>query len=1080
MEESIEVTSPIVKHEEFREENDGVDESRQIINDLQLTEAEREKDSRSTINVEDSESLASQDGNKYSSGLFTDKKGNLRFVNLVVRYPCLIFFLILASTIVVSFLLVKLVFETGNPFSEPGSEYDIHDIRSTAYDSFRLAQEEVESQRTIVKMATNEEETKIQEDYLDFTYWVYESEMEDGLFSSPESISAMKESLDLFTSHKDYESYCWKFYIDIPFTDSKISQCRPLLSALNMYYASYWDADKAQSVIDQIGDPKNADIFNELSLCLEYGSYCELVPKGLLTDENKRWFESLNNNITSILFKLDGKGELKNDNIDQMTLFAAHLLTLNTKRGIADFFYDKNFSVDNPVSMYSRAMINWGGPLNITGAKSNGDETDQDTLKRYIVGNFLTEMEDIASTNHNPYVNSYYFMGVLILDVLFDITKRDAMLAIFSFAFVFIYVRVAVGSWFLAFIGFLEILLSIPVSWFLFTVVFQIKYFSFLNTLCLFIVAAIGADDIFIFMDAFKHSANQDSSVLESLESRMSWVYRRAGVAMAITSATTCSAFLCTLITPLVGVRAFGVFAAIVIFIDYVLVMTLFCTSVVIYHNKFEKKSCFHPCMNCCKSIDPSSTQKALESAELYPENQSLDNDKIGAFFRNKVAIIVLQPWSRAILAIAFISWLVAAVMYTIKLEPTRETEQFLNEDHPLQKSFSILGNAFSTAEEDEGLMIYFTWGVKNVDRSGVNQLLNPDYLGTPTFYDDFIFDEKCQTDMLRACDDLKTNEKYSPYIKQEDGLGSVKCFIEEFGAYSVLGNLDNCEAVKNGSWRNETWQVSTTIISDFMDGFRELKSCYSEEGDSISSYYKKELGWDGTSMRYSSLALESSELDPFSTKPEEFVRKQYDAMISISGDFDSYMNDSCGPNSMTDTRTQFVFMNNQSIYKKSAFQSSMLGLAIAFIVLFISTRVFHIAFFATLSIVCVLLSVVGTMVMLDWTLGSIESILICILAGFSVDYVVHLAHAYERADGNTSDRIKAAFGEMGISVFNGMFTSVGASIPLFFCQLQFFKKFGTFLCLTIAFSWIFANFGFMSILAQLKISLKKKKCFSL
>jgi protein dispatched 1 len=128
------------------------------------------------------------------------------------------------------------------------------------------------------------------------------------------------------------------------------------------------------------------------------------------------------------------------------------------------------------------------------------------------------------------------------------------------------------------------------------------------------------------------------------------------------------------------------------------------------------------------------------------------------------------------------------------------------------------------------------------------------------------------------------------------------------------------------------------------------------------------------------------------------------------------------------------------------------------------------VAFFASLSIMCVLISVVGMLVILGWDLGSIESILIGIIAGFSVDYVVHLAHAYEIADGDTNDRITEAFSDLGISVFNGMITSVAASIPLFFCQLQFFAKFGTFLCLTIAFSWIFANFGFMSVLAALKI----------
>jgi len=118
---------------------------------------------------------------------------------------------------------------------------------------------------------------------------------------------------------------------------------------------------------------------------------------------------------------------------------------------------------------------------------------------------------------------------------------------------------------------------------------------------------------------------------------------------------------------------------------------------------------------------------------------------------------------------------------------------------------------------------------------------------------------------------------------------------------------------------------------------------------------------------------------------------------------------------------------------------------------------------------------------MLGWSLGSIESILISITAGFAVDYVVHLAHAYERAEGDTYTRMSKAFGEMGISVLSGMITSVGASIPLFFCQVQFFKKFGTFICLTIAFSWIFANFFFMGVLSQAKIKINEnKKCCSL
>ena len=64
-------------------------------------------------------------------------------------------------------------------------------------------------------------------------------------------------------------------------------------------------------------------------------------------------------------------------------------------------------------------------------------------------------------------------------------------------------------------------------------------------------------------MDAYKQS-QYIPELLCDLETRMSWVYRRTGTAMAITSATTCCAFLANLITPLAGIQSFGIFAAVV------------------------------------------------------------------------------------------------------------------------------------------------------------------------------------------------------------------------------------------------------------------------------------------------------------------------------------------------------------------------------------------------------------------------------------------------------------------------------------------------------------------------------------
>jgi hypothetical protein len=686
-------------------------------------------------------------------------------------------------------------------------------------------------------------------------------------------------------------------------------------------------------------------------------------------------------------------------------------------------------------------------------------------------------MNKQAEEETHSTINSYYFMIAIIGDVILQIVLQDALLAIFSLAFVFFWLRINTGSWFLAGVGFFEISFSIPIAWFIFSVIFRIQYFATLNSLAIFIVAAIGADDIFIFMDAYKQSKIRDPENLVDIETRMSWVYRRTGTAMAITSATTCSAFLCTLITPLTSIQSFGIFAAVVILIDYVLVMTLFCTAVVIFHDRFEGQACMGCCWPCGVQ-NPSNTDKARQALEEAGE-EPVQGDRVSRFFRNKVSAFVQNPAVRAFIALAFCAWLGIAIWQALQIEAAKEAEQFLNEDNPLQKSITILNNEFPTANDDLGLKVYYTWGIGEVDRSGVNLLLDPKNYGKPTFVDSFDFNPQCQTELLNLCDKLKTDPAYKNLIKQRNGVGEVYCFVEELAAYNVKGSLEDCDYVTRGDWKNETWQVDPANLTDIMDGFLKQRTCFDDDGvETTSGRYADEMGWDGNNMKYAAIAVESNILTPFSVDSEQNTRREYDQFIALGEEANEIVSQYCsGDVIITDLREKFVFMNNQSIYVQTALQSSILGVCIAFAVLLLSTRVFHLAFFASLSICSVLVSVVGTMVMLGWSLGSIESILIGIIAGFSVDYVVHLAHAYEIASGDTYERVTEAFGDLGISVFNGMVTSIAASIPLFFCQLQFFAKFGTFLCLTIAFSWIFANFVFMSVLATLKIPIKKGGC---
>mmetsp|Transcript_12985 Transcript_12985/g.20175 ORF Transcript_12985/g.20175 Transcript_12985/m.20175 type:complete len:1086 (+) Transcript_12985:171-3428(+) len=1013
---------------------------------------------------------------------WSDERGNLKVVNLVVRNPCKIFWLIIALVVALTFVLNIAVFRTaenGNPFTLPGNEFDLMDVRSIQYDSMRLASDKVRGDR--VDMGMEGKTTLKQSEVEAIQYWVFEASTPSGLFGDEQSIEGMKDAYDIFLNDPGYEDYCLYNYprnLSLV-TENTTVECTSPLTPLLMYYASYWDPEAVAEVIEELKDPAKIEALNKIGVCANPQVFCPPEIVETFTPEEVFFAFSFGLKVQNITSTWDMKGDLI-DNITQATELASYMVLVDVFAGVVDFGFDQTFSVANPASQYSRGILFWGGPYTNRNTSGLSEEeakevrkADDDQLKNYILENYLEKMDKQSDPETHATLNSYYFMTAIIGDVILDIVTQDGLLALFSFAFVFCWIRLNTGSWFLAFVGFFEIFFSIPVAWFLFTVVFQIKYFSTLNTLALFIVAAIGADDIFIFMDAYKQS-QYHLDILTDLETRMSWVYRRTGTAMAITSATTCAAFLCTLITPLSSIQSFGIFAACVILIDYVLVMSLFCTAVVIYHDRYESRA---KCGCCCPCgvQTPSVTENAKAAIEAN-NGDEMKRDRVSEFFRTKVSSFVQKPLNRLVLAVVFLSWVGVSIWQATKIEPTKENEQFLDENHPLQKSISILDKEFPTANDDIGMKVYYAWGLGLVDRTGVNRLLEPDNFGVPTFESNFDFNDQCQVELLSFSDRLKTDPKYRGLIKRKNGVGQVYSFIEELAAFNVYGNLNNCTEVKKGDWRNAAWQVDTADLPEMMPKFLEQKTCFADDGETVASRYSKEVGWDGATLKYAAISAESDKLDPFGRDSEFLTRQEYDQFILLAEEADELVSVHCsGSVVMTDLDEKFVFMNNQSIYVQTAIQSAILGVCIAFVVLLVSTRVFHIALFASLSITCVLISVVGTMVMMGWYLGSIESILIGIIAGFSVDYVVHLAYAYEIASGDTYERITEAFGDLGISVFNGMITSVVASIPLFFCQLQFFAKFGTFLCLTIAFSWIFANFGFMSLLAQLKIPLKEK-----
>eukprot|EP00964_Phaeocystis_antarctica_P151859 scaffold119540_cov66-Phaeocystis_antarctica.AAC.2 len=165
----------------------------------------------------------------------------------------------------------------------------------------------------------------------------------------------------------------------------------------------------------------------------------------------------------------------------------------------------------------------------------------------------------------------------------------------------------------------------------------------------------------------------------------------------------------------------------------------------------------------------------------------------------------------------------------------------------------------------------------------------------------------------------------------------------------------------------------------------------------------------------------------------------------------------------------KWLHMVEQETYVRMAITGVLIGLGIALLVLLVATQNLVIGLLSTFTIFAALCSVVGTIVLIGWQLGSAECLSMMILTGFAVDYVVHLAHAYMESNAPTRlERTHDALRDLGISVFWGMLTSVISAAVLASLQLQFFSKFGTFFLLTIIWSYLWSVLFLMPLLATI------------
>lgn len=261
----------------------------------------------------------------------------------------------------------------------------------------------------------------------------------------------------------------------------------------------------------------------------------------------------------------------------------------------------------------------------------------------------------------------------------------------------------------------------------------------------------IAADDIFVFIDAWRQSEYVDEEVMKGdKKRRLAYAFRRAVRAMAVTSSTTSVAFFANVFSPLMPIKAFGAFAGFIIPINYFLVVMIFPPATIFYEKYLENM-----CQKCCKK-----------------------KEETGAKPKSKVEEFFGGPWNdyvkeyRFYIVSLFTMWSIAAAAIAFQIGPLTEAEKFIDDDHPAMASSLTLQNDFTTGK-DGYTTVSFIMGIEGLDKSEVS-MWNPRDSGKAVMDPKFNPNSKASQEfLLTVCDDLNAE---GVYVK-----GTVSCWFTDF-----------------------------------------------------------------------------------------------------------------------------------------------------------------------------------------------------------------------------------------------------------------------------------------------------------
>ncbi len=618
---------------------------------------------------------------------------------------------------------------------------------------------------------------------------------------------------------------------------------------------------------------------------------------------------------------------------------------------------------------------------------------------------------------------------------------------------VFLFIWMYTTSLFLTVMTLVCIGLSLGISYFLYSLVFEIKFFPFMNLLAVVLILGVGCDDMFIYCHVWMMAKSEKNA--GTLEKIVSDTLRHATLSMFVTSFTTASALYANYVSNITALRCFAIFSGTVIMVNFFMVMTWIPAAMVI-HEKWCSECCL------CYSPDFHSSKKSCGYYMLYVPHKIYRalSEWARIFFEQILPCIIVKARVLWILLFGLLGLGgIIVVFYYPKLKlPSSNEFQMFEDSHPFEVYDFQVKDQFwfekAAGSNMPNMPLAIVVGARPADKG--NQL-DPYSKGDVDYDSDFnLALPESQDFMLKFCRHLRSSHFY----QLQPGLHLTNCYIESFKQFM---RDRSCRAHDGGSYepcceRKEfpfSENVFNQCINDWLPLLNQAANYYHVDPNAGLRYSKETGKLVAAVIKYTSNT-------PFSFN--------YNNMYAFYSGMDKWTKEQLQKAPDAIKSAWFVsdldFFDLQNSIARGTPIAIGVSLAITMVMAFLTTLNVFITLYAVASIALAIFATVASLVLLGWQLNIMEAFTITVAIGLCIDFTLHYGMAYRLSpDLDREKRVVCATGRMGNPVAMAAFTTFLAGALMMPSTVLAYRQLGMFLMLVMTISWVYATFFFQSLL---------------